>query len=899
MASVSGASGLGNTSLRGFGGMASGIDRDSLIEQMTLGTTTKITNQKNEITSLQWKQEAYRNVIDKIIDMEDNYFAYSSTTSLIDPSFFSKNQITALGDSSVTKYITATGSSKMLEYLSIQGVKQVASAAYMKSAEKGTSNISFGKVKDMTGLDAEGNSTTGLNVAGTCRTSNLAGTSLEFGIWTDVDGGKFVNSASFTFPTSYKVQTKDPDTGKVIKEESKTIDYTTADLSTADGRKKLEDQLNEALKQSDTKLEGTDFYLRDVVKFKIDDNGNFQLEAGEKSPTGELRVKGYSSAMSALGFNAKKDGTELDTKRGVSFADFNSHIDDPLEESSVKKQSLAQYMEGKTVSVTFGGQTKQIELITKEEAKDGVENVAELVANINKRLEDAFGKNNVVASSENDVLTFKLGSNASENTTLTVSSNSKEMRDLLGLENMSNKIDLNSSVLSNWEKLGLDPTMDEESRKKFLENGLLINGVKIDINADMTVNQMMNAINSSNAGVKATYLSATNQFTLLASETGKGREITTSYKAEIEQAEKDLEVLKAGGDATEIAAMQAKLDKLREDAKNAPSLTPEEEAAGTAAFKIFGGTSLGEFGAEAVDGKNTEIRVSYGNGVYTTVESTTNTIDLEGLKIKVSGEFGYDETTGKYDSSKAITFDAKADVDGVAERVKKFIDEYNALAGAVNSEMTTRPDKDYGPLTDEQKDEMSETSIENWEKKAKQGLLFGDSNLRGLSENLQNLYANLKANGVDLKALQEIGISMSDDVYSGGALIFDETKFKNAMKNDPDKVASVISGSGDGKTGMIGTVSNTLSNYATRFSYKHGGSNGILVDVAGTEKLSRSLTNNQIYKQLEQMQADLETLKKRLSTEQDSYISQFSSMETLISQMNSQSSYLASLSGSM
>ncbi len=264
MASVSGASGLGNTSLRGFGGMASGIDRDSLIEQMTLGTTTKITNKKSDITSLQWKQEAYRNVIDKIINMEDNYFSYSSTTSLIDPSFFSKNQVTALGDSSVTKYITATGNSQMLDYISIRGVKQTASSAYMRSAEKETSNISFGKVNDTTGLDTEG----------TCRTSNLAGTSLQFGIWTDVDGGKFVNSASFTFPTSYKVEKKDQD-GKVIGEETVTIDYTTADLSTAEGRKKLEDQLNEALRQSDTKLEGTQTFLKDVVKFKIDDSGNF------------------------------------------------------------------------------------------------------------------------------------------------------------------------------------------------------------------------------------------------------------------------------------------------------------------------------------------------------------------------------------------------------------------------------------------------------------------------------------------------------------------------------------------------------------------------------------------------------------------------------------------------
>ena len=137
MASVSSAtSSLGNTALRGFGGMASGIDRDSIIEQMTLGTNTKIANKKKEMTNLQWKQEAYRDVIDKIINMEDKYYTYSSTESLLNRSFFSKNLITALGDSSVTKYISATGSSSMMDYVSILGVKQMATSANLKSENK-------------------------------------------------------------------------------------------------------------------------------------------------------------------------------------------------------------------------------------------------------------------------------------------------------------------------------------------------------------------------------------------------------------------------------------------------------------------------------------------------------------------------------------------------------------------------------------------------------------------------------------------------------------------------------------------------------------------------------------------------------------------------------------------
>ena len=145
MASVSGAtSSLGNTSLRGYGGFGSGIDRDSIIEQMTAGTQSKITNQKNKMTSLGWKQEAFQAVSDKMLALQDNYFSFASGTNLKYPSMFAKNQITAMGDSDITKFVSATGASNMLDYLSILGVKQLASSSTLQSASKGTSSIHTG-----------------------------------------------------------------------------------------------------------------------------------------------------------------------------------------------------------------------------------------------------------------------------------------------------------------------------------------------------------------------------------------------------------------------------------------------------------------------------------------------------------------------------------------------------------------------------------------------------------------------------------------------------------------------------------------------------------------------------------------------------------------------------------
>lgn len=87
MASISSAtSSLGNTSLKGFGGLASGIDRDTLIEQMTSGTTSKITSKKQAMTKLTWKQEAFRSISDKILDLQDNFLGFSATSSLSDAS---------------------------------------------------------------------------------------------------------------------------------------------------------------------------------------------------------------------------------------------------------------------------------------------------------------------------------------------------------------------------------------------------------------------------------------------------------------------------------------------------------------------------------------------------------------------------------------------------------------------------------------------------------------------------------------------------------------------------------------------------------------------------------------------------------------------------------------------
>ena len=810
MASISSAtSSLGNTSLKGFGGLASGIDRDTLIEQMTSGTTSKITSKKQAMTKLTWKQEAFRSISDKILDLQDNFLGFSATSSLSDASFFAKNQISVNGDSSVTKYVKASGTSDMVDYLSLLGVKQLATAANrLSDSMTGPGSVS-------TGITQSKFESSDKNIL----TSNLEGTKLVFGTYNSSDKS-FNEAVTFTFPSSYTV------TGADGKKETKEIDYTQDPA-------KLVDQLNEALDSQEFMGKNG----KSGIHFKLDGSGNLTIEqTADITDAGKgYSIRSTSSALTAMGFDKKKL-SEDELNNGITLDEFNKSTS-AFKDSYVTRETLKEYLTGKSITVTYGGQKKTIELIKDGDTVNSYDDFKKL---LQTRIDKAFGKDKITVETGTDGgLSFK-PVNSQE--TISINADSLELRNAIGIQaNQSNKLSLDSSLYYNREQLGFDKNMTEDEfntkLKDFSINGVAISG----LTKDTTVNQLMAMINENDEiGVKASYIAGTNQFSLTATETGSGRKI-------------------------ELGGMAENIFGSKDETNNR-------------------------------DGQDAQILVSYGNGVETTVTSSTNSFDLEGLTVTVSGTFGFN-SDGTVDRSQSVTFSAAADVDAVTERVKKFVEDYNALVKEINSQITTKPDSSYAPLTDAQKEEMDDKSIENWEKKAKQGLLFGDTTLRDLSSSIQGVLTDLMGSGVSYDDLEKIGITISDDYTDGGTLSFDETKFKAAMTSDPDLVSNIFTGGGEVKKGLISIVEDTLTPYATRWSYKNGGSYGSLIEEAGSEKISLSLTNNQIYTQLQEMQDAIDRLNDQLKTEQDRYISQFTQMETLISQMNSQSGYLSSLSG--
>lgn len=837
ISSTNSTSSLGNTSLRGFGGMVSGIDRDSIVEQMTLGTTTKINNQKKAMTQLQWKQEAYRGVSDKIIDWADKYASYSSSSNLKDAMVFAKNQVTVHGSENSTKFVTATGTSSLIQNVSLKGVEQLASSAVQRSQAH---------------VNNSGLQTNLKSLSDVFKFSKLEGAQISFAVYNTQEKA-FDKTVTFTFPSTYTDETD----GK-----TKSIDYNTDNLS------ELVEQMNLALKQSDKKL--GDKSLSDCIKFTLvgtGDDKKIQITKADGTSFTETDntinnfvIRG-GSALSALGYvsgEKKEDGSHY-ADDGINLYEFNENVKESFKKTYRSTDTALNYMTGAKLTFNLNGSEKSIELITADEKAaieketDPTKQIEMLQANLQKRLNMAYGTDKIeVTYSDDQGLGFKTVEDGAEGDTLSIKANDTALLKNLGLEyGSSNKVNLDGKLSQG--------AFGDVFRDQTGELDLVINGVQIKgLTANSSINDILSKINSTTeAGVKATYVEATGQFMLVTSETGAGRQIALGKTV-------DGNIVEKAGDGL--------------------------------AQKLFGSTNPSDF----VKGQDAIIHVSYGNGMDVTLNRSSNTFNLEGLNVTVTGEFGgTKDATGTWtaDPSQTITFTAKADVDGVTEKVKSFFEDFNALVTEISSQVRTRPDSSYGPLTDEQKAQMDETSIENWEKKAKQGLLYGDSAMRDLSADVETIFTKLMMNGASYEDLKEIGITYSEDYLDGGTLVFDESKFREAMESDPDKVANIFTGGGGVSKGLVNVIDETFTPYATRYASKNGNSYGRLIEIAGSEKKPTSLMDNEIYKQLKEMEETIASLQDRLKVEQDRYISQFTTMESLINQMNTQQSYLSQITG--
>ena len=612
------------------------------------------------------------------------------------------------------------------------------------------------------------------------------------------------------------------------------------------------------------------------IKVNVEVDGDklvFKADSGYEGNSFEI-VSGTGNILTTLGIS---EGAKL----GGSTSTITSKANPDLTE----KQNTLDVLSGKTMTFSYNGTTKEITLPTKEEldaykqANPGKGNFDALVDLTQQKLDKAFGAGRIEVSNgsgsgDTGTLVFETknpSTGAADNTSvLKITSAGSGLLGKSGILGMnygeSNRINLNSTIKDSglFGASNLTPVKDAEGKEIY---EISINGETIQFNADDTMSTIMDKINSSDTGVTVSYNETSDSFTITANDSGASGQI-------------------------DISDTQGNLAEILFG-------TQQKDPQGN----ITGYQRAGKTQSDLQAGQDAIISVDFGDGMGPIeISRSSNVFDLDGLKITASGTFGYIDdgsgnlvldTANQVDNS--VTFDAKVDSDKVVDAVKQFVEDYNELIELVNKELTTKRDRDYPPLTEEQKEEMSDEEIELWEEKAKKGMLFNDSDIRMLSNELRTVFSN-----TDIKALEQAGITISSDWSENGKISFDESKFRAALEEDPEAIQKLFTSEADNSdsTTFNGIITNMSAIYK-KYASTTGATKGLLVERAGNSSAPLSLTDNTLLSEMNNIDDINEMLNDRLQSERERYNKQFTNLEVLISQMNSQSSWLSQQFGGM
>ena len=275
------------------------------------------------------------------------------------------------------------------------------------------------------------------------------------------------------------------------------------------------------------------------------------------------------------------------------------------------------------------------------------------------------------------------------------------------------------------------------------------------------------------------------------------------------------------------------------------------------------------------------------------VTGTNAEFELDGVKSSDLGITGNTFTVSgvKYNlkATGIVNVAVSPDTDKVIANVKAFVESYNTMLGAVNTKINEAKYKDFLPLTAEQKADLKDSEITAWEAKAKSGMLKNDPALSTLSyamrDNFSSPIAGLTGN---YTTAASIGITTGD--YSEkGKLYLDEDKLRKALEADPQIVQKMFGTDGDttSKDGIAVRLYDSLQTAIDK----------IKVDAGTSDSASSDFTRN-LGKKIYAYEQTMKDLNSRLKAMEESYYKKFSAMETALSKLNSQSSWLAQQLGS-
>lgn len=827
---INGISDVINRNLR-LVGLSSGLDTDMIIEQLMSVENMKVDRVKQDRQLLEWKRDAYRDVINELRSFNDEYFdLLKPATNFTSSSAFASFNIKS-GDESVVT------------------VKANAGAASMSHTIKVSALASAAKIEGLSGLvdSIKGSGTVNdLSLKGKQININLDGIekTIELEDYSDIDDLEIkLKQAIANAFGSGKIDVVTTD-GMV---EFKTlINGSTLSVSDASNNFVLSLGLSDGQKNFITGKEiNTDY--------SVYTNGSFKITVG----SGEEQTISIEDAtdiedladkiQAAIDGNAQLSGKILVSNDGskLSFitlskevikltsADTNNILDklgfsNGASISAINSRAidLSGNEKGKTFIININGEDKIIEL------DQDYSDLNDLAAYIEEQLDGAV---NVSKDPDGNKLIFS----TSGADMLTIKKGPEDGLEKLGFseqDNKSNKISLSSKL---------------DSIKTFFKNDLniedpdtnvvfTINGQTIDVGktyADATLGDVINAINTSDAGIKISYDSLRDRFTMEAKTQGATSSITYT------DTDPENGLLKAMGlvDGTYIAGTDA------------------------------------EFTLDNVKG----------------MKRSSNEFTIDGVTYTLKGT-----------SPDTVTVEIEEDIDAVVEKIKGFVEKYNEVLDKINGLLSEKKDRDYLPLTEAQKEKMSEDDIEKWEERAKSGLLRSDSILQDIVYSMRTALYD-KVEGTSL-SLHQIGIT-TGTYQDKGKLKIDEAKLRTAMKDNFQEVVRLFTNKSQyayseslndlekrktmyNESGLAQRLSNILQDNI-RTIRDSNGKKGRLLEKAG---IAGDLTefSNLITTEINSKNRLIDTLVEKLYQKEEYYYNRFTAMEKLLSQMQSQSAWL-------
>lgn len=281
-----------------------------------------------------------------------------------------------------------------------------------------------------------------------------------------------------------------------------------------------------------------------------------------------------------------------------------------------------------------------------------------------------------------------------------------------------------------------------------------------------------------------------------------------------------------------------------------------------------------------------------------TVTRGTNVFTVNGIEYTLKQKHNTENPDDKITISQ--------NVDAVFESIKLFVDEYNKLVDKFSTILSDKYDRDYLPLSNEQKKAMTEEEIEKWEKKAKTGILRNDSILSKIQTDMRMaLIDSVKGTGLSLSA---IGIA-SKTYQDKGKLTIDEDKLKEAIRQRPDEVKNLFIQQSESvpaytrdltsserstrnkEQGLLLRISDIIEDNISTFRDKNG-NKGILLEKAGIEG-DLSEFNSSLAKSISAYDEKISEFLVKLAKKENNYYKQFSQLETYMNRMNSQMDWLS------